>query len=83
MDSIVRDSVRHTFRYVSNVPLNDENFDCRVNVLESWEEKPKEFYLLSANKKLLDKVLIGVYCLYSSNWAGWNSGLEDSFLEII
>ena len=26
---------------LSDVPLNDENFDYRVNVLEYWEEKPR------------------------------------------
>ena len=30
----------HKFRYVNNVPLNDEHFDYKVNVLEYWEEKP-------------------------------------------
>jgi hypothetical protein len=37
---INKDRVKHTFRYVTDVPLNDENFDYRVNVLEYWEEKP-------------------------------------------
>lgn len=37
---INKGAVKHTFRYVTNVPLNDENFDYRVNVLEYWEEKP-------------------------------------------
>lgn len=31
-------NIRHTFRYVNNVPLNDEHYDYRVNVLEYWEE---------------------------------------------
>ena len=33
-------NIKHTFRYVNNVPLNDKNFDYKVNVLEYWEEKP-------------------------------------------
>lgn len=33
-------NIKHTFRYVNNVPLNDKNHDYRVNVLEYWEEKP-------------------------------------------
>ncbi|MCK5536149.1 MAG: transposase, partial [Bacteroidales bacterium] len=33
-------NIKHTFRYVNNVPLNDEHYDYRVNVLEYWEEKP-------------------------------------------
>lgn len=36
----VRNNTRHTFRYVYDVPLNDEHFNYRVNVLEYWEEKP-------------------------------------------
>jgi len=37
---IKKDKVTHRFRYVNNVPLNDEHFDYKVNVLEYWEEKP-------------------------------------------
>ena len=29
----------HQFHYYSNVPLNDANYDYRVNVLEYWETK--------------------------------------------
>lgn len=36
---INNDGVKHTFRYVKDVPLNDENYNYRVNVLEYWEEK--------------------------------------------
>lgn len=35
----VKDNIRHTFRYVNNVPLNDEHYDYRVNMLEYWEER--------------------------------------------
>lgn len=37
---LTKDKIKHKFRYVNNVPLNDANFDYRVNVLEYWEEKP-------------------------------------------
>lgn len=37
-----KNNIRHTFRYVSDVPLNDEHFDYRVNVIEYWEEKPRK-----------------------------------------
>ena len=37
---IKKGNTKHTFRYVNNVPLNDEHYDYRVNVLEYWEEKP-------------------------------------------
>jgi hypothetical protein len=32
-------NTKHIFRYVNNVPLNDEHYDYKVNVLEYWEEK--------------------------------------------
>jgi hypothetical protein len=31
---------RHRFRYLNNVPLNDANFELKVNFLEYWETKP-------------------------------------------
>lgn len=37
---IKKDKITHKFRYVNNVPLNNEHFDYKVNVLEYWEEKP-------------------------------------------
>ena len=37
---IKKGNTKHTFRYVNDVPLNDEHYDYRVNVLEYWEEKP-------------------------------------------
>ncbi len=37
---IKQDNIKHTFRYVNDVPLNDTHFDYRVNVIEYWEEKP-------------------------------------------
>ena len=32
--------VRHRFRYLNGVPLNDANFDLEVNFLEYWEQAP-------------------------------------------
>jgi hypothetical protein len=37
---INKEKTKHIFRYVNDVPLNDEYFDYHVNVLEYWEEKP-------------------------------------------
>jgi len=37
---ITKEKVKHRFRYVHDVPLNDEHYDYRVNVIEYWEEKP-------------------------------------------
>lgn len=32
--------LRHRFRYLNGVPLNDANFDLEVNFLEYWEQAP-------------------------------------------
>ena len=32
--------VRHRFRYLNGVPLNDMHFDLEVNFLEYWERRP-------------------------------------------
>ena len=37
--TITKEKVKHRFRYVHDVPLNDEHDDYRVNVIEYWEEK--------------------------------------------
>ncbi|MDF1518583.1 MAG: transposase [Lutibacter sp.] len=37
---VTRNKIQHKFRYVNNVPLNDANYDYKVNVIEYWEEKP-------------------------------------------
>ena len=34
------DGVIHRFRYLNDAPLNDANFDLKVNFLEYWEIKP-------------------------------------------
>lgn len=38
--SITQNNIVHKFRYAHDVPLNDKNFDYKVNVLEYWEQKP-------------------------------------------
>lgn len=37
---ITKNKIKHRFKYVKKVPLNDEHFDYKVNVIEYWEEKP-------------------------------------------
>ncbi len=37
---IKENNIIHKFRYVNSVPLNDEHFDYKANVLEHWDEKP-------------------------------------------
>ena len=32
--------IRHEFRYLNGVPLNDTHFDLEVNFLEYWEKRP-------------------------------------------
>ena len=32
--------VRHAFRYLNDVPLNDTHFELEVNFLEYWETRP-------------------------------------------
>lgn len=34
-----KDKVTHRFKWLNEVPLNDSHPDCKVNVLEYWEEK--------------------------------------------
>ncbi len=34
------DNIRHEFRYLNGVPLNDTHFDLKVNFLEYWEKLP-------------------------------------------
>lgn len=33
-------NIRHEFRYLNGVPLNDTHFDLEVNFLEYWEKRP-------------------------------------------
>ena len=34
------DDMRHEFRYLNGVPLNDTHFDLEVSFLEYWEKRP-------------------------------------------
>jgi len=67
----VKDKIKHTFRYVNDVPLNDENFDYRVNVLEYWEEKPngkKQHFSWVTSFRVTDD---NVYDLMRAGRARW------------
>lgn len=68
---MARDGVKHKFRYVHDVPLNDEHFDYRVNVLEYWEEKPngkKQYFSWVTSFELTDK---NVYKIMRAGRARW------------
>jgi len=67
----IKDKIKHKFRYVNDVPLNDEHFDYRVNVLEYWEEKPngkKQYFSWVTSFKITDD---NVYELMRTGRARW------------
>jgi hypothetical protein len=66
-----RDGIRHKFRYVKNVPLNDSNFDYRVNVLEYWEEKPngkKQYFSWVVSLDITDKNVFNIMRAGRARW---------------
>lgn len=66
-----RNGTKHTFRYVSEVPLNDEHFDYRVNVMEYWEEKPngkKQYFSWITSFEITDE---NVFDLMRAGRARW------------
>ena len=67
----IRNNTRHTFRYVCDVPLNDEHFNYRVNVLEYWEEKSngrKQYFSWVTSLKITDD---NVFELMRAGRARW------------
>jgi hypothetical protein len=39
-EEIIDDSgTTHRFKFINNAPLNEANFDCKINFLEYWEIK--------------------------------------------
>jgi len=68
---INKDKTKHTFRYINDVPLNDKNFDYKVNVLEYWEEKPcgkKQYFSWVTSFKINDD---NVFDLMRAGRARW------------
>ncbi len=61
----------HEFRYYDNVPLNDANYDYRINVLEYWETKKsgKRQYCSWATK--LDILEKNVYQIMRAGRSRW------------
>lgn len=39
-EEIDKHGVRHRYRFINSVPLNDTHFDLKINFLEYWETKP-------------------------------------------
>ncbi len=66
-----KNKIIHKFRYVNNVPLNDESFDYKVNVLEYWEEKPngkKQYFSWVTSFKITDE---NIFELMRAGRARW------------
>jgi len=68
---ITKDKTKNKFRYVNNVPLNEEHFDYKVNVLEYREEKPngkKQYFSWVTSFEITDD---NVYELMKAGRARW------------
>ncbi len=66
-----KDKVKHTFRYVHDVPLNDEHFDYRVNVIEYWEEKAngkKQHFSWVTSFKITDENVFDLMRAARARW---------------
>lgn len=67
----VKDKVKHKFRYVTDVPLNDSNFNYRVNVLEYWEEKAngkKQYFSWVTSLKITDENVFEIMRAGRARW---------------
>ena len=68
---IKQKKITHRFRYVNNVPLNDDNFDYKVNVLEYWEEKPNgkfKYFSWVTSFKITDENVFDLMRAGRSRW---------------
>jgi hypothetical protein len=68
---INKDKTKHIFRYVNDVPLNDEHFDYRVNVLEYWEEKSngkKQYFSWVTSFKIDDENVFDLMRAARARW---------------
>jgi hypothetical protein len=68
---IKQGKIEHKFRYVNDVPLNDDHYDYRVNVLEYWEIKAngkKQYFSWVTTFKLSDE---NVYEIMRAGRARW------------
>jgi hypothetical protein len=64
-------STEHVFTYHTNVPLNDVNYDYRVNVLEYWETKKsgkKQYFSWVTNLEITSE---NVYKIMRAGRARW------------
>lgn len=68
---IKRDEIKHTFRYVNDVPLSDMHYSYKVNFLEYWEEKPngdKQHFTWITSFKITDE---NMFYLMRAGRARW------------
>lgn len=68
---ITKNKIKHTFRYVNDVPLNDEHFNYRVNVLEYWEEKQngtKQYFSWVTSFKITDDNVFDIMRAGRARW---------------
>jgi len=68
---INKGTTKHTFRYVNDVPLNDEHYDYRVNVLEYWEEKSngkKQYFSWVISFKLTSENVFDLMLAGRARW---------------
>lgn len=66
-----KENTKHTFRYVTAVPLNDEHFDYRVNVMEYWEEKAngkKQYFSWVTRLDITDKNVFELMRAARARW---------------
>jgi len=68
---INREGVKHSFRYVNGVPLNDKHFDYKVNVLEYWEEKAngkKQYFSWVTSFEITDENVFEIMRAGRARW---------------
>ena len=66
-----KNKVKHTFRYVHDVPLNGEHFNYRVNVIEYWEEKPngkKQYFSWITSFEITDENVFDLMRAARARW---------------
>jgi hypothetical protein len=68
---ITKNNITHKYRYVNDVPLSDERFDYKVNVLEYWEEKPngkKQYFSWVTSLQITDEIVFDLMRAGRARW---------------
>lgn len=66
-----KNKIKHIFRYVNGVPLNDEHFNYQVNVIEYWEEKPngsKQYFSWVTSFEITDENVFDLMRAARARW---------------